>query len=124
MDLNRTQLDRFVRAVHRRLVVMRILERIGIGILIASIAGAILVPILMWRGQSALTLAMATLAIGAAAGFVWGATRRPSVLQSAMETDRQLGWSDLLGTAITVHDDEADEADEADGWARSVRAVA
>jgi hypothetical protein len=109
--------EQFIQRVHRRLVFMRILERIGIGILVASACGAILIPILMWRGQPAMTLAMFAIALGAIAGFVWGATQRPTMLQSAMEADRQLGLSDLLGTAITT-------TDTSDGWARTVRAMA
>jgi hypothetical protein len=33
------------------------------------------------------------------AGLTWGLASRPTKLAAAMEVDRQLGWSDLLGTA-------------------------
>src|SRR5688500_12027143 len=117
-----SQLDGFARAVHRRLVIVRVIERIGIGVLLASVAGAMLVPILMWRGQSAMALAIFAIALGACAGLVWGATRRPTRLESAMDADRQLGLADLLGTALAIERDAA--ADAEDGWARSVRAIA
>lgn len=107
---------RFIRAVHRRLIVMRALERIGLSILLASGAGLLLIPVLMWNGKSGLPLAGAFLVIGAIMGVMTALTRRPTALQAAMEADRQLNLADLLSTAL--------RADLRDPWAAAVVAMA
>src|SRR5256885_10798940 len=95
-------LETFLRAVHRRLVLVRALERAGFGALAGCAAGALLIPPLLWRAQPALAPVGALLALGTAAGLLWGVVRRPSALVAAMEADRQLGLQDLLSTAASV----------------------
>src|SRR3954467_2446253 len=102
--------EQFVRAVHRRLAVVRALERAGIGALAGCVVAELVLPLLLWRaepppgpgGISAPTGAPAAMgrARGAAAGRWWGVGGRPSRLSAAMEADRQLGLHDLLGTAV------------------------
>jgi hypothetical protein len=100
----------FVRAVHRRMVVLRALERVGICVLIACLVLLVLMPILIWRGQGTLELLAAALGVGGLAGLSWGVVSRPTRLAAAVEADRQLKWADLLSTALTLrqggHDDE------------------
>jgi hypothetical protein len=103
-----TQLDVFVRALHRRMVVVRALERVGLGLLAGCAVCLLLMPILIWRGEGTGTLAVAALGTGGVAGLLWGALHRPTRLRAAMEADRQLRLSDLLGTALTLSRDRQD----------------
>jgi hypothetical protein len=93
------QFERFLRAVHRRMVVLRALERLGLCILGGCAVALVLMPILIWRGQGTGELLAAVLGVSGVAGVGWGLASRPTKLAAAMEADRQLGWSDLLGTA-------------------------
>jgi hypothetical protein len=93
------QFERFVAAVHRRMVALRGLERVGLCILGGCAATLVLMPILIWRGQGTGELLAVVLGAAAMAGIGWGLAARPTKLAAAMEADRQLGWSDLLGTA-------------------------
>jgi hypothetical protein len=100
-----TQLDVFVRALHRRMVAVRALERLGLGLLAGCAVCLLLMPILIWRGEATGTLAVAALGTGGVAGLLWALAHRPTKLQAAFEADRQLGLSDLLGTALTLSRD-------------------
>src|SRR2546423_699532 len=110
--------ENFLRALHRRLVVVRALERTGLGALAGCVAAEGLIPLLLWRGESAVTPALFLLGLGAAVGLLWGVTHRPTALAAAMEADRQLGLSDLLGTAAAC------AGAVQDPWCRTVLAVA
>ena len=112
------EFERFLRRVRRRFLVLRLLERTGLGILIACSAALPLLLIAIWRGLPAMPLAAATLVVGALAGLLWGILTRPGELEAAMEADRQLDWADLLASALSV----ADRGD--DPWARAVATIA
>jgi hypothetical protein len=112
-------LDQFLRAVHRRLVLVRVVERAGLGALAACGAAALLLPLLVWRGEPALAPVLVLVAIGAVVGTGWGVARRPSRLSAAMEADRQLNLHDLLGTAAG-----AGSKDDSNPWLRTVLALA
>jgi hypothetical protein len=102
---------KFISAVWRRIVLVRTAESIAIATAIASAAGLALTPILWWRGQSALSLALAMLLLGGMSGLVWGISRRPTRFQAAVEADRQLDLHDLLGTVhLLSHESAADDA--------------
>ena len=92
---------RFLRAVHRRLVVVRALERAGVCLAVAAAFAAVLVVAMWWEGRDALVAVAATLSIGALAGIGWGLVRRPRLLDAAIEADRQFDLADLLSTALT-----------------------
>lgn len=99
----------FLRCAHRRWVTWRGVEQAGIGMLIGALAGLPVVLVLVWRQQpSAMTTAAVLLAIGAAAGAVFGLSRRPTLLETAMQVDRQFGLHDLLSTAL-LHQSRGDE---------------
>jgi hypothetical protein len=105
-----SQLDRFIAAVHRRMLLLRAAERLGLCLLGGCIVLFILMPILIWRGQSTGELALITLGLALIAGIAWAITARPGKLAAAMEADRQLKLSDLLGSALLLrrlgaHDD-------------------
>ena len=99
------QFDRFVRLVHRRLVVLRIVESAGGGALLAAAAMLILVPVRLHQGESAVMLVGAALPLGAVMGLVWALFHRPGRMAAIIEADRQLGLEDLLSTAWVVKDD-------------------
>jgi hypothetical protein len=97
---------------------VRTLERVGICILLASLVDLLLLPILLWRGESAtLPFTFITLACATIVGVLWGIARPPTRLATTSEADRQLDLHDLLSTALTLH-----AAD--DPWAQAVLASA
>ena len=120
------QLDRFVTALHRRLVVIRVLECAGLGALAGCAVAAALIPVLLWRDRPALPPSLGLLLIGAASGLAWGFVCRPTRLHAAAEADRQLGLADLFGTALTVapRSRESDRDADAAPWLETVQALA
>ena len=104
------EFERFVSAVHRRMTVLRALERIGLCVLGGCVVAAVLSPILMTRGEPTGSLILATLGAAIVAGLFWGTLSRPSRLAAAAEVDRQLRLADLLGTAVTLRAHDADDA--------------
>lgn len=98
---------------------LHLVERAGLGMLMGCGAALPLIGILLWRGMPVLSMALVFLAIGMAAGVLWGIGTRPSRVAAAMEADRQLGWADLLSSAILTHRQSPD-----DPWAGAVRAAA
>lgn len=108
---------RFISAVRRRILIIRIAESIAISMSVASALGLAVVPILWWRGETALPLAVVMLGAGCFLGMIWGISRRPSRLGAAVEADRQLGLDDLLGT-IVLFDKSGS------GWDQAVAAFA
>jgi len=114
-------LSNFLSAVHRRLVVLRAVERAGIYLVIGSGLVLPLVAVLVWRGEPAGWLAAGVLTSAFVVGLGWGLVRRPSVLDAAAEADRQLGLADLLATACYVRGGRT--ANEA-AWGQAVLAMA
>jgi multisubunit Na+/H+ antiporter MnhB subunit len=109
---------RFINAVHRRYVVWRLLERTGLGLLGGSIVGLGLLPLVLWADKSPLPFVSAMLSFGSGLGVLWGALRRPTRLDSAMQADQQLGLKDLLGTALSL------QTADPEPWGAAVLAVA
>jgi hypothetical protein len=107
---------KFVTAVRRRILLARIAESIAIALAIASFLGLILMPILLWRGDSGLPLAQAMFALGLACGLVWGISRRPTRFEAALEADRQLDLNDLLGTVVQFNR-------PADAWTELIASI-
>lgn len=91
--------QRLVRAARRRWIVCRAVEAAGIGALVGAMGAILLTPILIWRASPAHPVVAISLGAGALAGFLFSLTRRPGLLATAIEIDRQLGLHDLLGTA-------------------------
>ena len=114
MASRQREFEQFIRRVRRRLLVVRLIERAGLGILFGCAASLPLLVIALWRSQPALPLTSAGLVVGALAGLLWGILTRPGELEAAMEADRQLDWADLLASALSV----AGRSD--DPWARAV----
>ena len=112
-------LDRFLRAVHRRWVVVRVAEATGVGVAAACGLALPMLPILMWRGEPALPVVLTAAALAALAGTIAGIVRRPTLASAAVEADRQLGLADLLSTALAMRDRAA-----GDPWSAVVVASA
>jgi hypothetical protein len=93
---------KFIFAVRRRILLIRIAESVAVATAIASAAGLALVPLAWWRGQSALPIVWALFLLGILCGLIWGISRRPTILQAAVEADRQLNLDDLLGTIVQM----------------------
>lgn len=111
---NFPHLNRYLNGVHRRLMLLRIIERIGVGITFACALALPLMAMLAWRGASATMPVLLCIALGAIGGAAWGLSQMPTLLQAAIEADRQLQWADLLGTALA-----ADFSSD-DPWQRAV----
>jgi hypothetical protein len=109
-----------MRAAHRRWVVWRTVEHIGVSALASCTIALPIIAILWWRGESALTLVATLIAMGVLAGMVLGVLRRPTLAETAGEVDRQHGLHDLLGTAMRLP--ACPFLDES--WRRSVRSLA
>jgi hypothetical protein len=121
-----TPLDHFIASLHRRLLVLRMLEGAGLGALAGCAVGGIVIPLLLWRGVPTLPPTLAAIVVGAASGLLWSVARRPTRLRAAVEADRQLVLSDLLATALAVapRPRESDRDAEAAPWLRTVLAAA
>ncbi|MGH7214181.1 MAG: hypothetical protein ACREIT_05405, partial [Tepidisphaeraceae bacterium] len=85
MSHEHSHLSRFLRRVRVRLLVARVAECAGGCAAIGCGAALLLMPILMWRGQSAMPVAAAALAGGMLAGLIWGVIRRPTLFDAATE---------------------------------------
>jgi hypothetical protein len=110
--------QRFVSAVRRRILLIRIGESIALFAAGASVLGLALLPIFWVRGESAMPVAVEILGGGIVLGFVHGIARRPSRLAAAREADSQLNLQDLLGTLLST-EQNGDEA-----WRRNFAAFA
>ncbi|HEV8293519.1 MAG TPA: hypothetical protein VGP94_16400, partial [Tepidisphaeraceae bacterium] len=94
-----TSLDRFIRRVYRRLLVLRLVEWAGLGFGIGCGFALLLIVLLRNRSESSPAVAGVVMAIGAALGFIASLLRRPQIIDAAVEADRQLDLADLLATA-------------------------
>ena len=94
--------DRFISAVRRRMVLVRVAESIAVAVACASGAGVVLAGVLWWRGMEALLMIVGLWGLGVCVGMVWGMSRWPSRMEAAVEADEQLGLDDLLGTMVKM----------------------
>jgi hypothetical protein len=114
------RLQRFIAAIHRRAVVLRVIERMGLLAAAAAIIAVVFLLIGLHADLPRIQIVAALIGIGLVAGLTWGVLRRPSHLHTAFRADRQLSFDDLLGTAIGIF--TAGQSKE--GWAHSVLATA
>jgi len=99
--------DRFVHAVHRRAVLLRVVEGAGLGVVGASVLVGVLTPVLLARNEPAMVFASVGLMVGAMLGALRAALCLPSVKTTLQAVDDQLHLHDLLGTAYTLQHDPA-----------------
>jgi hypothetical protein len=97
-----SSLNRFIRGVYWRLVVVRLVEWAGIGFVLGCAVALVGMLVMRNRPQSPLVVAGILVGIGAMAGLVAAALRRPKVIDAAIEADRQLNLYDLLSTAWQI----------------------
>jgi len=107
-----TSLERFVRRVYRRLVVLRLLEWAGIGFAIACGLSLLSIVLLRNRAESPLGIATILAGVGAAVGLIGALLRRPKIIDAAVEADRQLELADLLATAWQLENAASGESFE------------
>lgn len=91
----------FISRARRRWAAWRVVESAGIGGVLGAGLGFPVVLVLWWRGEPALLPALVLLGLGVVTGIVWAWGHRPGVLQTAILIDRQMGWNDLLSTAMS-----------------------
>jgi hypothetical protein len=125
VSANPNNFDRFLARIHRRWVIVRAMERVGIAILVACAIAIALSSILIWRGESAMGLVGLTLAIGLVVGLIFGWLSRPTLFDAAVEIDRQLNLADLLATALSIRQSRTMVADDLDTkWSTTLIALA
>jgi hypothetical protein len=112
---------RFLGSVRKRLLVVRLAERIGLAILIACGPALLAAAWLLWHGQPALIVVEVLMASGFIAGVAWAIVRRPTPLAAALEADRQMRLAELLSSAWLSW---RAEAYQRDGWAAALLAEA
>src|ERR1041384_5580872 len=96
-----SQLDLLVRAVHRRMVLWRVVEAMGLGLAGGCVLALILLLFVVSRGREPLETVGTILIFSAVSGGVWGMTRRPTRLSAATEIDRQFRLDDLVSTSLS-----------------------
>ncbi|HEY7119242.1 MAG TPA: hypothetical protein VH475_21815 [Tepidisphaeraceae bacterium] len=111
--------DLFVRAIHRRMALLRGLERVGLCVLGGCALLLALMPIRIWRGEPTGILLSGVMGASLFAGLLWAVIARPTRLIAAVTADRQLRLSDLLSTALTLQ-----RSDVVDDFERTVLALA
>jgi hypothetical protein len=109
-----SRFDRFVTAVHRRAVLMRVLEGFGAGIAVGAGCALFVILISLREGVHWLPLVFFGAFPAVMSAIAWW-QRRPSRLAALIEADRQLKLDDLLSTAFTAKDDD---------FGRTIRAMA
>jgi hypothetical protein len=103
------------------MALLRLLERIGLTILVACGISIVTAAISLQHSRPALSLVEILLAIGFISGAVWGIVRRPTVFQAALEVDRQTNSAELFSSALIV----SQTADfRANAWSGAVVAAA
>src|SRR5687767_2517189 len=95
-------LVRFLNRLHRRLFFLRLAEHAGVGLVIGAGISVLLLPVFILRERPALPVLVVLLSVGAVTGAAWLLIRRPRLIETAGEADRQLGLADLLATAWMV----------------------
>jgi hypothetical protein len=94
--------QRFIRAVHRRLVLARAVEHLGLCTLAGSLMLVMLLPILLWRGETTLPIMMGVALACIITAIVLTIRRWPNEMLAAGEADRQLNLADLLATSVQL----------------------
>ena len=120
-----SQLDQFLRKVHRRWLAWRTLERVGLCTVVACGFAAVLAALLIYRGEPALSLILAVMLAGVVCGLLLALIHCPTPLDTAIEIDRQLNLHDLLATALSLEQGRVAEHDPFDSsWRQTVLAQA
>lgn len=93
----------FIRRVHRRRLACRVAENVGRSLLIGCAVAGVTMVLVAIRGAGSvepLSITLIILAIAATCAILIGARRSASLLDTAIEIDRQLRTPDLLSSAL------------------------
>ncbi len=119
----RSEFDDFVSAVHRRAVVMAVVERIGLSLAAGAGVACLLALAAGWRGVDVWPIVFAIVAVSVVVGIAWGVMRRPTALDAIMQADQQLNCADLLSSALLSS--ATDSTDDSTGdFGQAVRVMA
>ncbi|MEZ0267806.1 MAG: hypothetical protein ACAI43_24025, partial [Phycisphaerae bacterium] len=114
------QLERFISAVRRRMMLLRVLERVGVCALLGSLICLMIMGLRLWSGQAIGWAPAIVMGASVLTGAAWGLWKRPGQLRAATEADRQLKLNDLLASAIaTSHGTSVHAGAERTNFARS-----
>ncbi len=102
--------DHFVSALHRRAVVIRLIERVGICLATAAGVACVLTLTAEYRGVATGPIAPMLIATAVLVGAAWGLIRRPTRLEAVMQADEQLRLADLLSSAVLSSTDDFGQA--------------
>jgi hypothetical protein len=80
------------------------MERAGMGLLVGSGIALPVMGVLLMHGQPTMFWLLLLLSGGGVAGAMSSLLRRPSLIQVAVEVDRQLGLEELLSTSLLIGD--------------------
>jgi hypothetical protein len=117
MNSTATLTSRFIDAVHRRMVVIIVVEKVGLGLLFASLFAIPLLLIGICQAMPTLPILLSSGAFGLIGGVVLAIYCWPSRRSAAAEADHQLGLEDLLSTAMVLSNADED-------FSRSILAMA
>lgn len=94
----------FLRRAHRRRVMWRCVEGAGIGALIGAAVASATMGLFAWRGvpDDVFAACIVLNLLGLLAGIIVSLRRLPSMLDTAIDVDRQLGTPDLLSSALSM----------------------
>jgi len=97
-----SELDSTLQRIATRWWLHRAIETIGLGIVIGSGVGLILVPLFAWQSASSWQLSVGILFLSTIAGATIALRQRPSTMRAAMEADRQWQLDELLVSAASM----------------------
>ena len=107
--MSSTPTDKFVNSVYRRLVICRSIEQLGLGMLLAATLATALNMLAIWQSMPTLPILFSTCCLGLLVGIALAFYRWPTRQWAVAEVDRQLGFDDLLTSAMlcdpSVEDD-------------------
>lgn len=107
-----------IQRIHRRWMVLRLVESTGLAGLIGCGLSLILAVLLIWQGSDASILIFWLLSLSLLIGALAGWMRRPTIFDAAVETDRQLKLHELLSTALAL--ENSDRRDVVDPQFREI----
>src|SRR5271156_6699784 len=102
--------ERFVTAVHRRMVIVGSLEQFGVGVLSASLLATLLIAVAIWQSMPTFPILIFSGLLAILIGSVLTVVRWPNRQAAAIEADRQLRLDDLLSSAVLVANSKDDFA--------------
>jgi hypothetical protein len=118
MPLGNSNWERFVTAVHRRLMLLRAIEALGRGLLICSMLAIVLTMIAIWQSMPSMPIVLLCGLLALLMGCGLSIHRWPTRAMAAAEIDRQLQLDDLLTTVLL------NGARQDDAFTRAVSAMA